>query len=93
MPLNFFASADLNNLQQLVDKLISYISPTAMVICILVAVVMTIVNVMNGMIDVDAQTRKQTIKKLIWIWACALVIFMIPTIVLILKNEFVQLAG
>lgn len=82
-----------SNLQSLINKLISYLAPIAMTICILVAVIMTIVAVLNGMVDTDAQTRKNTVKRIIWIWGCALVIFLIPTLALILKQEFVNLAG
>lgn len=89
----FLTTADLNNLQQLVNKLISYISPIAMIICVLIAIIMTIVAVLNGMIDTDAEKRKQTIKRITWIWVCAGFIFLIPTIALILKSEFINLAG
>ena len=83
----------MNNVQELVNKILSWGCPTLIIIGIMVAAIMTAVFLMGGMSSHDGMARKEMVKKISWTWICAIAIVLIPTFVLIFKGEIISEFG
>ncbi len=83
----------MNDIQQLVNKLLSWGCPILITIGILTAAIITGLKFLNGMSSQDANQRKETIKQIAWTWGCAIGLILIPTFVLIFKSSIITAIG
>ena len=79
------------DISTLVNKILNIIMPILMVISIGLATIYTAITFISGFNDVNAEERKQKIKRLVWIWICAGGVFLTSTIILVLKQYFEKL--
>ena len=86
-----FTNKEHVDITTLVNKILNIIMPILMVVSIGLATIYTAITFISGFSAVNAEERKQKIKRLVWIWICAGGVFLTSTIILILKQYFEKL--
>jgi len=79
------------NITILINKILNIIMPILMALSIALATIYTAITFISGFSDINAEERKQKIKRLVWIWICAGGVFLTSSIVLLLKQYFEKL--